>query len=66
VPAQAATGNTASRRPAATLLHQLVRGNLETWLSTAAERDECGRAVPLHVEAAIRGYLKCGLLTLIP
>jgi hypothetical protein len=44
------------------LLHELVRTNLETWLSTAAERDEYGRGVPLYVEAALRGYLKCGIL----
>ena len=50
------------RRPAATLLHGLVRENLETWLATAAERDEYGRGVPLHVEAALREYLKCGIL----
>jgi hypothetical protein len=48
------------RRPAATLLHELVRTNVETWLSTAAERDEYGRTVPLHAEAALRRYLKCG------
>lgn len=51
-----------SRRPAATLLHELVRTNLETWLATAAERDEYGRGVPLHVEAVLRGFLKCGIL----
>jgi hypothetical protein len=50
------------RRPAATLLHELVRTNLETWLATAAERDEYGRGVPLHVEAALRSYLRCGIL----
>ena len=50
------------RRPAATLLHELVRTNLETWLVTAAERDEYGRGVPLHVEAALRNYLRCGIL----
>jgi hypothetical protein len=36
----------------------LVRTNLETWLVTAAERDEYGRSVPLHVEAALRNYLR--------
>ncbi|MBK6735581.1 MAG: transposase zinc-binding domain-containing protein [bacterium] len=50
------------RRPAATLLHELVRTNLETWLATAAERDEYGSGVPLHVAAALRNYLKCGIL----
>jgi hypothetical protein len=40
----------------------LVREHLETWLATAAERDEYGRGVPLHVEAALREYLKCGIL----
>lgn len=44
------------RRPAATLLHELVRTNLETWLATAAERDEYGSGVPLHVAAALRNY----------
>ncbi|MBK6735769.1 MAG: transposase [bacterium] len=50
------------RRPAATLLHELVRTHLETWLATAAERDEYGRGVALHVESELRGYLKCGIL----
>jgi hypothetical protein len=48
--------------PAATLLHEVVRKNLETWLSSASARDEYGRAVPTHVEAALRNYLKCGIL----
>lgn len=32
------------------------------YLVNAAERDEHGRGVPLHVEAVSRGYLKCGIL----
>ena len=40
----------------------MVRVHLETWLATAAERDEYGRGVPLHVEAALRNYLRCGIL----
>jgi hypothetical protein len=40
----------------------VVRTNLETWLAGAAARDEYGRGVPLHVEAALRNYLKCGVL----
>jgi hypothetical protein len=35
-------------------LHEVVRANLETWLAGAAARDEYGRGVPLHVEAALR------------
>jgi hypothetical protein len=50
------------RRPAATLLHELVRANLKTWLAGAAERDNCGRGLPLHIEAAFSGSLKCGIL----
>ena len=42
------------RRPAASLLHEVVRTNLETRLAGAAARDEYGRGVPLHVEAALR------------
>jgi hypothetical protein len=36
------------------LLHEVVRTNLETRLAGAAARDEYGRGVPLHVEAALR------------
>jgi hypothetical protein len=50
------------RRPAATLLHRVVREHLETYLTTAAGNAEHGRGVPPHIEAAFREYLKCGLL----
>jgi hypothetical protein len=50
------------RRPAATLLHRVVREHLETYLATAAGNDEHGHGVPAHVEAAFREYLKCGIL----
>ena len=50
------------RRPAKTLLHKTVRQNLETYLVAADEQEDFRGRVPLHVEAAFREYLKCGLL----
>ena len=50
------------RRPATTLLHKTVRENLETYLSAGRQDGEFTGDVPLHVEAAFREYLKCGLL----
>jgi len=49
------------RRPAATLLHKTVRENIETYLAVGRQDGEFTGDVPLHVEAAFREYLKCGL-----
>ncbi len=50
------------RRPAKTLLHQITRENLETYLADLDQGECFSSHVPLHVEAAFREYLKCGLL----
>ena len=50
------------RRPEKTLLHKTVRQNLETYLVATDEQEDFRGRVPLHVEAAFREYLKCGLL----
>jgi hypothetical protein len=54
------------RRPAATLLHQVVREYLHTYLAAAEHAGEQGsdvpRPVPRYVETAFREYLKCGIL----
>jgi len=51
-----------TRRPAKTLLHQITRENLETYLADLNPEEGFSRQIPLHVEAAFRQYLKCGLL----
>ena len=54
------------RRPARTLLHRIVRENLETYLAMSrrgdGQADDLTSRVPGYVEAAFRDYLKCGLL----
>jgi len=54
------------RRPARTVLHRIVRENLETYLTMSRRGDGQGDdftgRVPGHVEAAFRDYLECGLL----
>ena len=47
------------RDPEASLLHRIVRENLESFLAAAEEE---GRPVPLFVEEEFRNYLKCGVL----
>jgi hypothetical protein len=50
------------RRPTATLLHRVMRENLETYLVGGDQADTFGANVPFHVEATYRQYLKCGVL----
>jgi len=50
------------RRPAATLLHEIVRENLETYLASGGQDGDCAPQVPCHVQAAFAEYLKCGIL----
>jgi len=49
----------ARRRPEETILYQVVREQLETFLARARERD---RPVPRFVERELRAYLECGIL----
>ena len=48
------------REPEKTVLHAVVRENLETFLEAARERD--GDGYPAFVEREFRRYLDCGLL----
>jgi len=50
------------RRPARTLLHKVMRENLETYLAGGDQKGEFDAHVPFHVEAAYRRYLNCGIL----
>src|SRR5688572_17776041 len=49
----------APHRPEETVLHGLVRENLESFLAHARETYE--RPLPRYVEQALRGYLRCGV-----
>jgi hypothetical protein len=44
------------REPEKTVLHQVVRDRLETFLATARERSEHGRGLPAFVERELRAY----------
>jgi hypothetical protein len=50
------------RRPEDTVLHQVVRENLETFLAEARLRGG-GEGLPGFVERELREFLTCGLLT---
>jgi hypothetical protein len=50
------------RRPAGTILHRVMRENLETYLAGSDQACEFGPNVPFHIEATYRQYLKCGIL----
>ncbi len=47
------------RQPERTVLHQVVRENLETWLERHADRE--GFSVSDRIEAEFRCYLTCGI-----
>jgi hypothetical protein len=49
------------RRPAATLLHRVVRANLDSYLVSGAREDGLVLNIPFHVQTAFREYLKCGI-----
>jgi hypothetical protein len=48
------------REPGNTVLHQLVREHLETFLAQASQD---GRGLPPHVENELRRCLACGQLS---
>jgi Transposase zinc-binding domain len=50
------------RRPEQTVLHRIVRENLESYLALTETGDDLAHRVPFHVEAAYRNYLECGIL----
>jgi hypothetical protein len=47
------------RDAAATVLHQVVREHLETFLATTARADSGG--LPAFLEQEFRGFLDCGI-----
>jgi hypothetical protein len=49
------------RRPTETVLYQLVRANLESFLAYAREHYDGG--LPRYVENELRAYLRCGLFS---
>lgn len=51
------------RQPRATVLHRVVRENLETFLAEGVERSGSGEGYPYYVEKEFRGYLLCGDLS---
>lgn len=50
------------RRPEETLLHQVVRENLATFLELADDRAREGRSLPRYVRNAFDNFLDCGVL----
>ena len=50
------------REPEKTLLHEVVRDRLESFLAAARERSATGRGLPAFVERDFRAYLDCGIL----
>jgi len=50
------------RRPAETVLHQVVAQHLETYLYLARQGDLDFDALPEYVERELRKYLECGIL----
>jgi hypothetical protein len=49
------------RRPTETVLYELVRQNLESFLAYAREHYDSG--LPRYVENELRAYLRCGLFS---
>jgi hypothetical protein len=49
------------RAPETTLLHKVVRGNLNTFLQHADSRSPEGKRLPRYVRDAFRRYLDCGI-----
>lgn len=53
----------ARREPVGTVLHKIVRENLETMLAEVRGGDPAGRGLPGYVEKEFREYLKCGVVS---
>jgi len=56
-----AAGVRRRREPERTVLHEVVRGHLQTFLAEARERSE-GAGLPRFVEREFERYLDCGIL----
>ena len=50
------------RNPEESVLYQVVRRDLETFLARADERAEEGKGLPKYVREEFRRYLGCGVL----
>jgi len=50
------------REPETTVLHRVVREQLQTLLAEAREASDYGHGLPRVVERELRAYLSCGLL----
>jgi hypothetical protein len=50
------------RRPERSVLYQLVREHLETFLEQGRQRSAHGEGYPRYVEQTFRRYLQCGIL----
>lgn len=50
------------REPEKTLLHRVVRENLNPFLAKADARASEGRRLPAYVRGAFRRFLDCGIL----
>jgi hypothetical protein len=48
------------RQPHSSVLHQVVRENLLTFLADGVERSHDGQGYPYYVEKELRSYLDCG------
>jgi Putative transposase/Transposase zinc-binding domain len=53
----------ARRRPASTVLHQVVVEHAETAFRQARDQSESGYGYPAHVEREFRRYVDCGILS---
>lgn len=51
------------RSPEGTVLHRVVRENLESFLAEARERSEHGFGLPRFVDDEFRNYLACGVIS---
>ena len=52
----------ARRRPEETVLYQLVREHLESFLDEGRRRSEHGEGYPAYVEQTFRRFLSCGVM----
>ena len=50
------------RRPERTVLYQLVREHLETFLQEGRQRSAHGDGYPRYVEQTFRSYLQCRIM----
>ncbi len=57
-----ATATYERRKPENTVLHEVVREHLPTFLDAAKARDPDGRGLPKYVSQALKRYLDCGIL----